>query len=76
VTDDAHHLTHRELATELRATIERIKLDVEARSDPVLTEVVTALELVVEITTHAHDHALENRDRIAVLEGLRPPAGG
>jgi hypothetical protein len=68
VTEEAHHRTHQDLAAQMRESIARIRVDVEARSDPILSEVVRALELVVEITTHAHDHALQNRERIAALE--------
>jgi hypothetical protein len=63
------HQTHAALAQELRATIGRIREDMEARSDPVLSELVQALELVLQLTTHAHEHALENRGRIEALEG-------
>lgn len=67
MTDD-DHVTHAALAERLRASIALLRQDVEARSDPVLGEIAHALEVILELTTHAHDHALENRDRIAALE--------
>lgn len=67
MTDD-DHVTHSTLAEQLRASIALLRQDVEARSDPVLGEIAHALELLLDLTTHAHDHALENRDRIAALE--------
>lgn len=62
------HTTHAELAAELAASIERLRLDVEARSDPMLEEIAHALELILGLTTHAHDHAVTNSDRLAQLE--------
>lgn len=67
MTDD-DHLTHSALAEQLRASITLLRQDVEARSDPVLGEIAHALDVILDLTTHAHDHALDNRDRIAVLE--------
>jgi hypothetical protein len=68
MTHDDHHHTHTELAARLRESIATIRQDVEARSDSVLAELAHALETLVEITTHAHDHALENRGRIEAIE--------
>lgn len=67
MTDD-DHLTHAELAERLHASIEKLRQDLEARSDPMLTEIADALEVILGLVTHAHDHALENRDRIRLLE--------
>lgn len=60
--------THRALAAQLKESIRRLRQDIESRSDPVLEEVAKALELTLDLTTHAHDHALDNRERIAALE--------
>jgi hypothetical protein len=62
------HTTHAELAAELRASIERLRTDIESRSDPMLEEVAHALELILGLTTHAHEHAVTNSDRLAELE--------
>jgi hypothetical protein len=60
--------THGALADELRATLRRLRSDIEARSDPVLEDVTSAIELLLDIASHAHQHALENRGRIERLE--------
>lgn len=73
MTED-DHATHRELAEQLHATLERLREDVASRSDPMLGEVVRAVELLLDIATHAHDHALDNRERIAALEQRSPAA--
>lgn len=65
---EGDHQTHRALAAQLKETIHRLRQDVASRSDPVLEEIANALELTLDLTTHAHDHALENRDRITALE--------
>ncbi len=62
------HTTHAELAAELRASISRLRTDIESRSDPMLEEVAHAMELLLELTTHAHEHAVTNSDRLAQLE--------
>lgn len=61
--------THAELAEALQASIGRLRQDVEARTDPVLGEVAHALELLLESVAHVHEHTLDNRARIAALEG-------
>lgn len=67
MTDDDHS-THAGMAEQLRAVIGRVREDIAARSDPLLEEVATALELLLDLTTHAHDHALDNRARLERLE--------
>jgi hypothetical protein len=62
------HTTHAELAAELAASIERLRTDVESRSDPMLEEIAHAMELILGLTTHAHEHAVTNSDRLAQLE--------
>lgn len=62
------HSTHAELAAELRASIERLRTDIESRSDPMLEEIAHALELLLSLTAHAHEHAVTNSDRLARLE--------
>ena len=62
------HTTHAQLAEELRASIERLRTDIESRSDPILEEVAHAMELLLGLTTHAHEHAVTNSDRLAQLE--------
>ena len=57
------HETHAELARELTASIEKLRTDIESRSDPLLEEVAHALELLLRLTSHAHDHAVANSDR-------------
>lgn len=66
------YVTHGELAEKLQSSIARLREDVEARADPILTEIAYALELIVDIATHAHDYALENRARIEQLEAESP----
>ncbi len=63
------HSTHAELAAELAASIERLRTDVESRSDPMLEEIAHAMELILGLTTHAHAHAVTNSDRLSKLEG-------
>lgn len=67
MTDD-DHVTHVELAERLQQSIHRLREDIKSRSDPLLSEVAHALELVHDLSRHAHDHALQNRERLAVLE--------
>ncbi|MGH3664934.1 MAG: hypothetical protein ACRDU8_02380 [Egibacteraceae bacterium] len=67
MTEDDHR-THAALAEQLVSSIERLRSDVEARSDPVLEEIARAMEILLRLTTHAHDHALDNRRRIRALE--------
>ncbi len=62
------HRTHSALAEQLRESLRRLREDVEARSDPMLGEIAHALELLLELTSHAHDHTLDNRERIRALE--------
>lgn len=57
------HETHAELARELTASIERLRTDIESRTDPLLEEVAHALEILLRLTTHAHDHAVANSER-------------
>ena len=61
------HETHAELARELTASIERLRTDIESRSDPLLEEVANAMEILLRLTTHAHDHAVETSERLAKL---------
>lgn len=62
------HETHAALARELQASIARLRTDIESRSDPLLEEVANAIELMLRLTTHAHDHAMTNGDRLSALE--------
>lgn len=62
------HATHAQLAEELRASIERLRTDVESRTDPILEEVANAMELLLGLTTHAHEHAVTNSERLTKLE--------
>lgn len=62
------HTTHAQLAEELRASIERLRTDVESRTDPILEEVANAMELLLGLTTHAHEHAVTNSERLTKLE--------
>ena len=64
---DDDHTTHAELAAQLKTSIDRLRDDIESRSDPLLEEITDALELILRLTTHAHDHALENRNRLKDL---------
>ena len=63
-----NHETHAELARELTASINRLRTDIEARSDPMLEEVANAMEVLLRLTSHAHDHALENSERLDQIE--------
>ena len=63
-----NHETHAELARELTASINRLRTDIEARSDPMLEEVANALEVLLRLTSHAHDHALENSERLDQID--------
>lgn len=67
MTDD-DHTTHAELAAQLTASIGRLREDIESRSDPLLEEIAHAMELILRLTTHAHDHALENSTRLKALD--------
>ncbi|MDP9406061.1 MAG: hypothetical protein M3O86_05605 [Actinomycetota bacterium] len=60
--------SHAALTEQLRSSIARLCSDVEARSDPVLDEIAHALRLVLRLTTHTHDHARSQADRLAALE--------
>ncbi len=62
------HETHAELARELAASLERLRTDIESRSDPILEEVANAIDILLRLTTHAHDHALTNSTRLDELE--------
>lgn len=66
MTVDGHE-THAELARELTASIDRLRTDIESRTDPLLEEVAHALELLLRLTTHAHDHAVANSERLTRL---------
>lgn len=74
MTDD-DHVTHAELAEQLHGSIRRLRENVETRSDPMLEELASALELLLDLTKHAHDHALDNRERIRALEQRAPQQG-
>lgn len=63
-----NHETHEELARELTASLARLCEDIESRSDPLLEEVAHAMELLLRLTSHAHDHALTNSERLDRLE--------
>ncbi len=65
---DHDHTTHAELARELTDSIARLRTDIESRSDPLLEEVANALEVILRLTTHAHDHAVANSERLKDLE--------
>jgi hypothetical protein len=65
---DHNHETHAALATELAASISRLRSDIESRSDPILEEVANAMEVILRLTTHAHDHAVENSRRLKALD--------
>ncbi len=64
-TDDG---SHADLAAQLRSSIARLCSDVEARSDPVLGEITHALELILRLTAHTHDHARSHGERLSALE--------
>lgn len=70
MTDD-DHTTHAALAEQLAEIVARLRSDVESRSDPVLGEITAAIELLGELTAHAHSHVLENNQRLNRLEGER-----
>ena len=61
--------THAELARELAESIQRLNQDVESRTDPILEELAHALEVILRLTTHVHDHAVETNARLAQIEG-------
>lgn len=63
------HGTHATLARELADSIERLRTDVESRTDPILEELAHALDVILRLTTHVHDHAVEANARLAKLEG-------
>ena len=63
------HGTHAQLARELAESIERLNQDVESRSDPILEELAHALDVILRLTTHVHDHAVETNARLAQIEG-------
>ncbi|MPZ72736.1 MAG: hypothetical protein GEU74_05805 [Nitriliruptorales bacterium] len=63
------HGTHAALARELAQSIERLRRDVESRSDPILEELAHALEVILRLTTHVHDHAVHANERLTELEG-------
>ena len=67
MTDD-DHTTHAALADELASSIERLRSDIESRSDAILEEVAHALDVILQLTTHAHDHAVENSRRLKALD--------
>ena len=67
MTDD-DHTTHAELAAQLASSIQRLRTDIESRSDPLLEEIADAMEVILRLTTHAHDHALENSRRLKDLD--------
>jgi hypothetical protein len=62
---EGDHETHAELARELTASIDRLRSDIESRTDPLLEEVAHALEILLRLTTHAHDHAVANSERLS-----------
>lgn len=66
MTDD-DHTTHAELASQLASSIERLRGDIESRSDPILEEIADALEVILRLTSHAHDHAVANSSRLKDL---------
>lgn len=66
MTDD-DHTTHAALASQLASSIDRLRRDIESRSDPLLEEIADALEVILRLTTHAHDHAVENSSRLKDL---------
>ena len=68
-TDPEH--TQRVLTERLRDSIGRLRRDLEARSDPLLAEVVDVAELLLELTSRAHERAADNRRRIDAFEAGR-----
>jgi hypothetical protein len=60
--------THADLAEQLRDTIARLRMEIEARSDATLVDLTEALELLLQLTTHVHDHAVETAARVQALE--------
>ena len=62
------HGTHAALARELADSIERLRQDVESRTDPILEEVAHALDVILRLTTHVHDHAVNANARLIALE--------
>jgi hypothetical protein len=67
MTDD-DHTTHAALAEELTSSITRLRRDIESRSDPILEEIAHAMEVILQLTTHAHDHAVDNSRRLKALD--------
>lgn len=65
---DGDQDTHAALAEELKASIGRLREDVEARSDPVLGEIAHALQLLLDLSAHTHHHAIENRSGLGHVE--------
>ncbi len=63
-----NHATHAALAEELSSSITKLRQDIESRSDPLLEEIAHALEVILRLVTHAHDHAVTNSDRLRELE--------
>lgn len=61
-------LTHGQSVDRLQAIIAQLRHDVEARSDRTLEDIARALDIVVQLVTHTHEHALDNRARIERLE--------
>lgn len=70
------HTTHEDLAARLRETLQRLRQDLSARSDTTLEELAGALDLVLDLTTHVHEHAVENRARIEAIERAVTPEAG
>jgi hypothetical protein len=65
MTDGA---THADLAEQLQATISRLRTEIQARSDATLADLTDALELLLQLTTHVHDHAVATASRVEALE--------
>lgn len=61
---DPEHDTHAALISRLRDSIDRLRLDIEPRADPALEEITRALEVLADLSTHVHEHALEGRRRL------------
>lgn len=61
--------THEDLVSELSDSINRLRSDIESRSDALLEEVANALEVILRLTTHAHDHAVSAHRRLDERDG-------
>lgn len=67
----ADEQTQAALIEHLRESIGRLRQDLGARSDPLLDEVAHALGLLLDLASHAHQHAVDDVRRLDALEARR-----